>query len=168
MSFPASSHAKSVASLRSLAAGLWLAAILACSGNSGSAPALSPPLPPPPPAAVTFSADIHPSLLLPFCGSATAGCHGQSPLPQGFVRFDVSDTRSLRQCYDELKAYPLSLPGWEVVKPGDATHSLLYDKLASGLENRQPVTGHPMPPNAQLDPKFATLVRAWIDQGAPF
>ncbi|WLT32811.1 hypothetical protein [Geothrix sp. PMB-07] len=159
-------HVQSSApALRFLAALLCVAVALACSGHSASAPALPPP---PPPAAVTFSIDIQPTLLLPYCGSATSGCHGQSPLPQGFVRFDVSDTRNLRQCYDELKAYPLSLPGWEVVKPGDSAHSLLYDKLASGQENRQPVTGHPMPPNAQLDPRFVTLVRTWIDQGAPF
>lgn len=151
-----------------LGALLLAAAGLACSGHSTARPAPVAPPPSPPSAVVTFSADIQPTLLLPYCGSATNGCHGQSPLPQGFVRFDVSDSRTLRQCYDELRAYPLSLPGWEVVKPGDAAHSLIYDKLASGLENRQPVTGHPMPPNAQLDPKFAALVRAWIDQGAPF
>lgn len=155
-----------IAAASGLAVASGLAMSLACSGHSASTP--PPPPPPPPPAVVTFSADIQPALLLPYCGSATAGCHGQSPLPQGFVRFDVSEARTLRQCYDELKTYPLSLPGWEMVKPGDAAHSLLYDKLACALENRQPVTGHPMPPNAQLDPKFAPLVRAWIDQGAPF
>jgi len=95
------------------------------------------------PAAITYASAVAP-VFARYC----VRCHGSEPDPKGGLRLDD---------YEAIVRGGESGP---VIVPGDAQGSLLIQKL----EHRdRPV----MPPQRKLPRATITLLRAWIDRGAP-
>lgn len=148
-----------------------LSLLCAC-GGGGSA---SPPVPPAPApttcpiatakASPSFSGDIVPALQ-GSCGSSATSCHGGAA-PTGHVVFSGTPAQVRAQLVNAVPANAPAGAGWFLVKPGDAAHSWLLEKVTkdqpggSGFGTRMPQAA----PNL-CQPTVDTL-SAWISAGAP-
>ena len=122
----------------------WCAVLLALAGI-GSALAAEPGLPPPAGRAIDFTSDVEPIL-----HARCFTCHGPSVQTNG-LRFDRRDD-ALRGGYSG-----------PAIVPRDSSGSPLVQRIASVRE------GFRMPPvEPRLTPEEVGILRAWIDQGAPW
>ena len=146
------------ATLRSTAAALSLALLLAGCTNSDARLGVLPSITPQPDAVVSFSRDIEPIFTQTQVPSQTCAanfCHGANAvfgfsLEQGKAYGNLVNVRSVE------------VPGLYRVEPGNSAGSYLIHKL-TGTQS----FGTPMPQNGPaLDDSLIKLIRDWIDQGA--
>ncbi|MCZ8074825.1 MAG: hypothetical protein O9341_11915 [Paucibacter sp.] len=96
---------------------------------------------------------IQAKVFTPVC----TGCHAGGSAPAG-LRLDVSNSYMLLVDVDSAE-----VPSLKRVKPGNATNSYLIHKLEghAAVGARMPLGG------PYLDAATITLIRQWIDKGAP-
>ena len=98
---------------------------------------------------VDFSRDIRP-IFSKHCFS----CHGPE-----------AKTREAELRLDTEKGLRTERDGGHVVVPGDPSQSVLYQRITSTVpDERMP----PADPSDALTPEPLQLIRAWIQQGAPW
>lgn len=152
--------------------------LVACGGGGGGSASTSSgtagqgasscPIPTTP-STPTWTTHIYPLLHSGTCGSAAISCHG-GPSASGRLDFST-DGVTLFAALVNQPSTTFNTSGWSIVKPGDSSHSWIYEKVhpaagnQPGLAAGNPV-GSQMPLGGSLCAATTDSLKAWIDQGA--